>query len=47
MKIIDSKKDYKAPRAEVIKVNVRSMLCQSVNGPMYEKEFGDGGFHTL
>lgn len=29
MKIIDSKKVYKAPEAEVVEVNIQSMLCQS------------------
>ena len=29
MGIIDSKKTYKAPRAEVIEVNMQNVLCQS------------------
>ena len=37
-------KEYKAPRAEVIEVNVQNVLCQSGNQSMYEKDFGDGGF---
>ena len=37
-------KDYKAPRAEVIEVNVQNVLCQSGNRSMYEEDFGDGGF---
>ena len=36
--------DYKSPRAEVIEINVQSVLCQSGNQSMYEKDFGDGGF---
>lgn len=40
----DSKKDYKAPRAMVIEVNVQGVLCQSGNESMYEKDLGDGGF---
>ena len=37
-------KNYKAPQAEVIEVNVQSVLCQSGNGSMYERDYGDGGF---
>ena len=37
-------KAYKSPQAEVIEVNVQSVLCLSGNQSMYEKDFGDGGF---
>ena len=36
MEIIDSKKTYKAPKAQVIEVKVQSMLCTS---PGYPTEF--------
>ena len=32
MKLIDSKKVYKAPISKVVEVNVQGMLCQSFNG---------------
>lgn len=44
MEIIDSKKDYKAPRAMVIEVSAKSVLCQSGNEPMKEVDYGDCGF---
>lgn len=44
MEIIDSKKDYKAPGAEVIEMNGMSVLCQSGNEPMNEVDYGNGGF---
>lgn len=44
MEILDSKKDYKAPRATVIEVNAKSVLCQSGNEPMSEVDYGNGGF---
>ncbi len=44
MEIIDLKKTYKAPEAEVIEINVQGVLCQSGNGSMYERDFGNGGF---
>ncbi len=36
MEILDSKKTYKAPKAQVIEVKVQSMLCTS---PGYPTEF--------
>ena len=44
MEIIDSKKDYNAPQAEAIEVNVQNVLCQSGNEPMNEVDYGNGGF---
>ena len=35
---------YRSPEVNVIEVNVQSVLCQSGNQNMYEKDFGDGGF---
>ena len=40
-------KDYQAPRAEVIEVNVQGVLCQSGNQSMYERDYGDGGFEEV
>lgn len=38
-------KDYKAPQAEVIEVNVQNVLCQSDgNGSMRKVDYGNGGF---
>ena len=36
-------KTYKSPQAEVIEVNVQSVLCQS----MYERDYGNGGFEEV
>lgn len=44
MEFLDSKKEYKTPQTEVIEVNVQGVLCQSVNEPMKEVDYGNGGF---
>ena len=46
MENTDSKKDYKAPRAQVIEVKVQGVLCSSLDGNerMDEDDYGDGGF---
>ena len=36
-------KNYYAPRAEVIEVNMQNVLCQS----MYERDYGNGGFEDV
>ena len=39
-------KDYKAPRAEVIEVNIEAMLCQSggIDGMIIDEEDGGESF---
>ena len=42
----DSKVCYESPEIRVVRVNAQNVLCQSSNGPMYEKDYGNGGFHN-
>ena len=38
---------YESPKVQTIEIKVQSMLCQSHSGgntPMYEVDYGDGGF---
>lgn len=41
----DCGKRYSSPEVKVVFVRAQGILCQSGNGPMYEKDYGDGGFH--
>lgn len=36
-------RQYRSPEVRVVFVRAQAVLCQS--GPMYEHDFGDGGFH--
>ena len=38
-------RQYRSPEVKVVFVKAQAVLCQSV-GPMYEKDYGDGGFHN-
>lgn len=43
----DSRLRYRRPEAKEIPLTVQGVLCQSGNGPMGEKDYGDGGFHNM
>lgn len=45
-KFTDSKFCYETPEIRVVHINPQNVLCQSGNGPMYEKDYGNGGFHN-
>ena len=37
---------YRSPQIKGIHMMVQNVLCQSGDGPMNEKDYGDGGFHN-